>query len=828
MQVIDGSLLGELAAKLDQLRVTLPVSGTVSPVPIPIPVKVHPPVVTTLMRGTATIGYVITPFGSPSPIAIGVKLQSGTLWVEAALFGSAFGSTPGYVGVPFASADMKASGSVTFGSGNIVLDAAATLTFTVTSSVSPATGSSGDPVGQDFLEGKLTPFPGAIVSLAPAAPSIAVTGASSATLYGQSLSFSPAASPTIGLVVNTAPYLALSCSVAQKMFAVSQSASPEVLMAGKAPVTGAGVVFPILNATAPLSLPDPTDAWGDVVVTGPGLSATVAPLTTPFPFPGSSFALTPAKLMGLVAWGPARARETYTLWTSPPPPSPLPPIQPDLPLPVSQITLDLATGSLVFFAASPTQEVTIASGIFTGILDRPLDAGGQRLNLQGPGTFARVHSASSITVTAGSTLNPTANTTIALVAENAVIPAFTPNGILVSGTLTAGAISAGGLAIGFPGATVVPTFPDPYAAAYVVSAQSEAIAAVTAQVVWTAKAAPVVGMVIQEEPAAGAAPKPAATTASTATIGPAAGPAFFLLDVSTNADQWGIALDTGAPPQLSFSGLVLQAPAGDTNVFTMCGISWEPIVAGGSVPTWLAVFSPDDGVPTTFLVAVTKPAPIIPVTALEQYQAAAGTVTTTATFTLPFGIYANLADQGKSGGPSYTIPAIQFPAENLAAARVLSITGAPAPALQANLPGTALSGYATGQYGAKVLNAGKNSGLSVAEFWDQNFGPPPVGKGYMPVTRVDLSGYGTTLRLRISASFARSSTCCSAAPRTRSSPRKPGSCPGASGCSARSRSTGPTAARLSSMTLAGRRSRPEPLSSSRPGRCCSYPLPSTR
>src|SRR5262249_30028998 len=101
MQDIDGAPLGALAAKLDQLRATRPLSGVISPVLPPIPVKPHPPVVTMLMRGTTTTGYVITPFGSPAPTAVNVKLQSGTLWVEASLFGSAFSSTPGYVGVPF-------------------------------------------------------------------------------------------------------------------------------------------------------------------------------------------------------------------------------------------------------------------------------------------------------------------------------------------------------------------------------------------------------------------------------------------------------------------------------------------------------------------------------------------------------------------------------------------------------------------------------------------------------------------------------------------------------------------------------------------------------
>jgi hypothetical protein len=746
MQNIDGSALSGLLTQLDGLRATLPLTGAPQPrLAIPIP-PIHPPVITPLMRGTATIGYVVTPFGAPVPTSVSVTLKAGILWVQATLFGSSFSGTSGYVGIPFAAATMKAVGSVTFSGGNIVLDAAATLSLKVDSSVSPATGPAGDPVGQDFLAAKLTPFSGATVTLAPAGATMVLAGTSSATIYGQLLSLTPSASAIITELVNAAPYLGISCNISQKTFAVSSSASPEVVMAGKAAIVGAAVIFPIFDA-APASLPAPSDAWGNSVFLGPGLSATIAPLTASITLAGASFAITPAHLLGLVANGVARPRETYLLWTPPAAPSPLPPAQPDLALPSSQITLDFVPGSLVFFSEAPDQEVTNAVGNLTAILDRPLDAGGQRLNLQGLGSFTRVHTAASILVGAGSPLSPNATTSIALVAENAVIPVFTPNGFLLSGTLTGNVVS-GGLAIGFPANGLVPTFPDPYAAAYVTDQGRELVAGVSAQVAWTATTPPALtvvllrtqkpaGLATRTVPVPGTLPMKAASPL----VGPA-GAGCLLLDVSTNADLWGVGLDIGGVAQFNFAGLVLQAPAADTTVFTMCGISWEPMVDTSSVPTWLSAYSPDDGVPTTFLVAVTNPAPILPVQALKQYQAAAGTSSTQATFTLPFGINANLADTGKSGssGPSYTIPTIQFPAQNMAGARVLSITGGPAKPLEANLPGTALCGYSTRAYGAQVLGMALPS---VAKFWDDDFGP--TGKGFIPVSRVDLSGYGTSM-----------------------------------------------------------------------------------
>ena len=419
----------------------------------------------------------------------------------------------------------------------------------------------------------------------------------------------------------------------------------------------------------------------------------------------------------------------------------MPPTQPPLARPPSQITLDLGPGALISFSAAPDQEISIAAGTLNALLDRPVDSGGQRIALQGPATFIRLHTATSITVDVGSVLTPAAKTSLALIAENALIPVGTPNGFLLSGTLSQGRIS-GGLSIGFPAAVIVPTFPDPYAAAYSASAGRELLTGVAALVTWTATAPPVLTI---NPIKASFAPAPQSTSNAAAPLSPdgstaavIAGAGFQLLDVSSNADQWGITIGTLGGTQFSFAGLQLQAPAAATTVYTVPGISWEPVVDTTGVPAWLSAFSPDDGTPTTFLVAVTTPTPIVPVLALEQYQAAAGTLATRAAFTLPFGITANLSEPTPaSPGPSYAIPAVQFPDADLTGARVLSITGP-----QDTLPGTAITGfYATPPaYGAQVLGTALPS---VANFWDDDFGPS--GRGFMPIGRIDLSGYGTTL-----------------------------------------------------------------------------------
>jgi hypothetical protein len=742
----DAGALTDLLSKVDALRAANPVPGAPTIIEPVIPFPIHLPQTTTVLRGATTVGYIVTPGGDPAPTGAGVVLKSGILWVQASLLGAAFSAVPGFAGVPFSGATIKATGSVTFSAGKITLDAAATFALDLTSSVTPATGPAGDPVGQDFLAAKLTPFPRATVTFAPEGAAIVLAGQASATIYGQTVKLISASSPIPRDLEFTTPHVAIPCLTALTTFTVSKSTSPEIVLAGAAPILGASVVFPIYNG-APASLPPPADAWGIAIATGPGLSATLAPLTAALTLAAAAFALTPVRLVGLVTNGANRARETYLLWPPAPAPSPLPPAQPPLALPQSQITLDLASGALVAFSADPTQELTIAAGALTAILDRPLDASGQRLPLAGPALLTRIHTASSIVVEVGSTLTQGV-TSLALIAENALVPVGTPNGFLLGGTLTGNVIN-GGLLIVFPAKAIIPTFPDPYAALYRTTADEEqGLTGISATVAWTPTTAPSVTFaLIGESRTAGVT---AATTqdflAADLTPDQSLTPVDRLLDVSTNADQWGI-LVISRGNLFSFSGLVLQAPAASTAVFTVPGISWEPVVDTTNAPAWMSASSPDDGTPTLFLVAVANPAAIVPVATLQQYQAAAGSKRTGAMFTLPFGITAELNDTRTNpqlAGPTYRIPSVAFPDQKLTGARVLSITGAPSQPLESTLPGTAEVGYSSSSpsYGQQVLD-GNQPTLSVASFWDQDFGP--TGKGFMPVARIDLSGYGTSM-----------------------------------------------------------------------------------
>lgn len=753
MLLLDAKPITDLASLMSGVQTTVPVLTTLDPIfhpiPFPIPTPIRLPVQTTVLRAGKPIGYIVTPGADPAPTALGVALKSGTLWLAPSDFGAAFASTPGWVGIPFASATLTASGTVTFPSGQIALDAAATLTLAVTSAIGTTTGPAGDPIGVDFLVAKLVPFPQATIALAPAGATIALGGSASATLYGQTVNATPQTGATAVLVTLGVPYLALPCTVPHETFTIGSSASLELTVAGSAPLTQAGVLFPIVTAT-PGAFPATVSGWGLSIALGPGMTARFGSLSSPVPLGGAVFALTDAQLFGVLSVGATSATDRYTLWESPAPPSPLPPTQPQLAFPPAQVTIAITNGVLVGFSLNPTQETIAELGILSALLDRPIASDGSRFTIAGIALAVRARTASEITLQIASALPPNPSASLALMAENALIPVAAPNGFILAGTVQNDSV-AGALEVIFPTSVIIPTLPDPYAAMYSAARDIASPIGIGAKVSWTATGPPDLTLVVFRTADAGAT-----GTENLGTVAVAApqrgGVSFALLDVSTKADQWGVGGFTRALSAFTFDELVLNAPNADTFVFTVPGISWEPIVDGtAGVPAWLSAASPDDGTPTVFLVQRTDPTPIVPITALEDYQQAAATAPSTGLlFTLPFGITAALSHHSPAPSPLYLIPAFKFPqagAAVLTGARVLSVNGGGADPLGITLPGFAAVGYDTSNpaqsdYGAQVL--GVLPPPSPAEFWDGTFAPGG-STPEIPVSRIDLSGYGTSM-----------------------------------------------------------------------------------
>jgi hypothetical protein len=769
--------ISDLVSELGTLRTSLSVLSSLqaSLQHIPFPIR-FVPVTTPLIRGGTTFGYIVTAGGQQAPTAATSQLRSGTLWFNASLLGAPFAANTGLVGIPFAGATLQVTGAVTFAATGITLGPAATLAISLTSRVSPLTAPAGDPIGPDFQSTTLAPFPGATVTFAPAAAAILPNGQASATVYTQTVTLAPTPGAPTLLELPT-PFAAIPCTPGPATFTAAGSASTEFGVSGTAAVATGAVLFPImtLGSATPATLPDPVEAWAVAVGLTAGLEVQLAGVPAPVRLAGAILALTPTRLVGLTALQ-GRAKQRYGLWTTTPPP---PIIHsratfPDVSLPQPLVTLEYPIGAAIGFTATPTTETVLGRGVVDAVVDRPVAADGSRIALHGPALQLRTLTSTGVAIGIGSPLSPKAATSIALDTPNAFIPVGTPNGLAITGTVDSGVIS-GKVEIAFPASVVIPTLPDPYAARYISSPQAEQLVGVGALITWSAVApiarpelsiefintstANAVGALTSNQPATAPSVVSDDVIVRAAAEGNARGAvAFALLDVSSREDQWGIAVTQPGVSQLTFSGIQLQAPSADTMVFTVPGISWEPVVDGtSSVPAWFAAFAPNDGTPTTFLVSTGQPVPLIPVETLTTYQNAAGRVPTQASFTLPFGITASMVDGPNranspgpgSGPPSYVIPAVSFPEAGMRGATVLSLrAGGPDP-LGGVLPGSATVGTfsktnpASDSYGALVMGATPVT-LAPADFWNQEFGAG--GKpGGIPVERIDLSGFGTSM-----------------------------------------------------------------------------------
>ncbi|MES1208467.1 MAG: hypothetical protein ABUS79_21215, partial [Pseudomonadota bacterium] len=314
----------------------------------------------------------------------------------------------------------------------------------------------------------------------------------------------------------------------------------------------------------------------------------------------------------------------------------------------------------------------------------------------------------------------------------------------------------GTLGVAFPLRGIVPTLPDPYAASFPLQQLIDrpAEGSLAAFMQWKPRTTPALRFL------AGSGPNP---------LGSLARQGFTLLDVSTNADQLGVSLVQRELPFFLIDGLALEAPDRELSVYTLPGISWEPVVS--DIPPapvdWQDAVSPNDGPATLLHTNSVDLVRIEPAFLLPHFQETASKVDTRADFTLPFGLLAHLST-GPQLDPDLR-PTFKFNDAHydggLRAGRQLSIIANPnsfiphsanpiVPPDPARLSGPALPGFATtgspvkpqdgSVYGLQVLGLDTND---AGHFFDQQFTAEGLGGKFpgIPVSRIDLSGYGTSM-----------------------------------------------------------------------------------
>jgi hypothetical protein len=524
-------------------------------------------------------------------------------------------------------------------------------------------------------------------------------------------------------------------------FPIASCLSTDAVLDGSARLTAGASGWALGVVPQPLNPPGAAPGAGALYFElGPGLTLRFGDLAAPTPLATTQLLLAP----GSIILGGALARDVtqrLTLWDAPPPD---PNVVPTPDRYASELLLRSRRNSHLVAVVSKALESVVAETKVRANLDRPLGADGRRLPLAfGPGLVDFAHDALSqfmiVVATAPNAQAPAG--TVAL--ENALARCGPARRLILRGDRKAVRLT-GLLALEFDLVGLVPTLPDPYATNFVPPREPGAAARpLLALVRWTA--APQLSFLLP------------------ATQAPSGG--ITLLDLSTNADQFGVQLLTGREQAggIAIDGLALVAPQQTVATYALPGISWEAVVDDRS-DDWYDADSPDDGPPTRLVARTVNLVRIEPKVALGELVKAAAAADVAGEFTLPFGLIANL-NVGATSAPGAARPSFALVKatydSGVTAGHQLSISAGATPPPTAPpgsgpaLPGSTTTGapvplaLPTSVYGAEILGAnefvnGVRDLLSAAQFFDRQFA---AGQKYpeVPVTRVDLSGYGTSM-----------------------------------------------------------------------------------
>jgi len=767
-----------------------------------------PPVAQTLVsrNSVAVMSLPLALANGPTPTSLTVA--AGSLWINAQLLVPTAPASS-FVGLAIDGGTLTLSAAGTATTGAVSVGQTVTLTLTVQpAATNGPTGGTG--VGADG---------GAVVAELPnevtfvfteTSAQVTAAGDANFTAYGTTTPLQwQAGSCTYeaGLSQLLIPYLP---SVAS--FTVGSSLSTMFSLAGSAPTAEAAWALPVA-VTTPAQLGAASGCGFLILLLGTGLKAQWDGMN-------GATALSAVALQGAAGvlavlgatTGPRGACGTFKLWANAPSPS------------TASSTIDFAlpNSTLVYFTSidsydSVTQtEMVLCGGELSAHIDRPVAADGSRLGPDMPGLLILYATASrNGVILLGEPAPDSLQTPIALALKNALMVTTPPGLLLVAGTFgaTSAEITAGGLLLAFGLETLFPILPDPYAANFLPlgRAGDAASSMLLARVLWTATTHAVLSfsdasLSLASFRVTGLEPSPAPVISGDAAEQDAAwlnaldrqfnaavgggDPQLFMLDVSSNVDQLGVAVSvvgsyrdndpttlataagtvaTAEATQISIAGLDLVAPASTMRVFTTPAVQWEPLVTVQNPNVEPNPFpSPagflNDGGPTLIGINNVTLVPVAPAPLLDEVLLSyAHGKTGAARFTLPFGMTALATLQAQQTG-HYPLPhpglkpvRPNFAANDMLGGRQLALT-APSNVFNTlaspTLPGAAVQlRNLVDQDGNPLLDPRAPPapgglqlsvlGPDVDEIFNSQFAPDGVDPA-VPVTRIDFSGYGAS------------------------------------------------------------------------------------
>jgi len=683
-------------------------------IPIPLPQRVN------LKYGNQVVA-VVTILGTPVAGRTSFKLVQGSIWIDARLL-AAGSPASSWAGLRVRDGTLTL-GAYTVVGGEIILNTAAK--FTLKADLDPPASPS--PVIGPGVDASL------VIANLPASITIEVTASSAritalsdlgATIYGSPVALKKNMQPVAYNALLAA--ISVPCDVAGSTnFSFATVKSTLFRPSGTAQILSAGWVVPVA-VTVPDQLGQAAGAGAAGLLLDPGASLGWAGISGPVVAGFVLLAASPGQITLFAGLASGPEMDVWQLWNGKLRPSTL-----DFSIPAGGVVVYLSS------AISTLGEVLIAGGSVVAHTDRPIEANGLRVAVSMPVAVMFViqtpaFPAGLLLVEGGAPLPPGAQPA-AFALENAFIEALPPQLLFAAGFLQGNTVNRGALLLDFGLTAFVPTLPDPYATdATLIGnpprpgnfssqlATPAAIGALLTSVAWISPERPVLSFeLIFGQSAVGNADMSTRATAPRT--------ALSLLDVSSNADQFGVTWSPLGVRNIQSENLLLASDGSLTSLFTVPAISWEPMFSVAPIPA-----PPSDGVPSRLNVATVSLAPIapLPLMTLQQKSVAAGNPFSFFG-TLPFGMQAEV-DNDK--GAKYEFVEPLFDGYN--GGHQISLT--PANAGSTTKPQFAGQTFLTDPYGTAVLSS------DVATIFRNDFSSGGAEPG-VPVKRYDLSGYGASL-----------------------------------------------------------------------------------
>jgi hypothetical protein len=719
---------------------------------------------TRLVRSAGAAPFVSFPLQGPTISGDHFTLPAGSVWIASQQIAS--GAPAGaYTGLRIKSGSLRFSQSVTVAGGEIVVPAAVTGTLSL--KLDPGAVPAGTGPGEDARRAQVEPPDSVTFVFSATGARIQSVAKARLKVYGSEVKLEPTTNPPS--YVADAGRIFVPANADATSFSVADVRSDELRPAGRANISAAAWALPV-GVMSPSSLGNAAGAGGLALVLKDGVTLT---------WKGQS-ASTPAGQVTLIAdtgvitllalTVPSRnTRETIPLWSKRPgePPS-------------SQIELRWrAQFPLRFFSAAIGAELLAMLGSIKGNFDRPVTVAGKRVFVQAKNALILYVEAAVFTgVIIEATLDapPPPARALAFAVANSVFRTAPAATLLLAAAYDGHTSPNGGAVIGFALQYLLPILPDPYAANVGLPQRLPDAANsgnLNAFVFWSAARPPVLGYTLPAaallSPAAGTNPALPVRPGEVIVAPPAAsrGGIAILLDLSTNVDQFGVAWLAGRDQTAGAAAagtlavdptLYLVSASQSVYVLTLPAVQWEPVFTETQLPPPSPPFPTpvtftDSGGVTALSVQSVQLVRVAPAPALDflvgNFTTSATPQTASARLTLPFGIEA-MATLRKPGVASprgatvdYNRP--DFTGESVKGGYQISVR-----AVDPAAPDSpSLEGWTT-----QLKNNLLFSGVPVANrsvldtdvdaIFNTYLGPgSPTAQ--VPVTRIDLSGYGESL-----------------------------------------------------------------------------------